>query len=152
MAELPLTIEPNPDPLEVAALSERLYEYNAATTGFDDGQELAIFLRGEDGEIRGGLYGWTWAGQMQIQYLWLHESLRGQGHGSRLVADAERTGRERGCGVAFVETHTYQAPAFYRAHGYEVYFVQDDYPPGHQRLFFKKSLEKDGPGGDGSEP
>jgi ribosomal protein S18 acetylase RimI-like enzyme len=146
-----LTVEDDVDPRDTAALADRLYEFNAAATGYDDGQELAIFLRGPDGEIRGGLYGWTWAGQMQIQYLWLHERLRGQGHGSRLIAEAERTGLERGCGVAFVETHTFQSPDFYRAHGYEVYLTQDEYPPGHRKLFLKKLLgarraqEEDGP-------
>src|SRR4051812_703334 len=96
-----LTIEEDVDPRDTAALSERLYEFNAAATGFHDGRELAIFLR-DDGEIRGGLYGWTWAGRLHIQYFWLHESLRGQGLGSRLLALAEATGRERGCSFATV--------------------------------------------------
>lgn len=144
-----LTVEDHVDPRDTAALAERLYEYNAAATGYDDGRELTIFLRGDDGEIRGGLYGWTWAGQLQIQYLWLHESLRGQGYGSRLVAEAERTGRERGCTLALVETHTFQAPDFYRALGYEVYLIQDEYPPGHQKLFLRKSLDDGRLGGAG---
>ena len=135
-----LTVEGTPNPVDVAALSERLYEYNAAATGHDDGQELAVFVRGEDGEIRGGLYGWTWAGRLQIQYLWLHDSLRGQGYGSRLLAAAEEAGRQRGCPVAFVETYSFQAPDFYRAHGYEIYHTQDEFPPGHWHYFLKKSL------------
>jgi len=50
-----LTIEQHPDPRDVAALSDRLYEYNAGNHGHDDGLELAMFVRGDDGEIRGGL-------------------------------------------------------------------------------------------------
>src|SRR6266536_2137879 len=140
MAERPLTIESNPDPRDVATLSERLYEYNPATTGHHDGQELAIFVRGEDGEIRGGLYSWTWAGRLHVQYLWLHESLRGQGYGSRLLAMAEATGRQRGCVLATVDTYSYQAPDFYRRHGYEVYGILDGYPDGHPSIFLRKSL------------
>jgi len=140
MVEDLLSVESSPDPRDVAALSERLYEYNAAVTGHDDGLELALFVRGDDGEIRGGLYGWTWAGRLQIQYLSLHESLPGEGYGARLLAAAEETARQRGCSVAAVETFTFQAPDFYRAHGYEVYDTHDGFPAGHQHLFLKKSL------------
>jgi ribosomal protein S18 acetylase RimI-like enzyme len=140
-----LVVESDPDPRDIAALSERLYEYNAEMTGCDDGRDLAIFLRGDDGEILGGLAGWTWAGRMHIQYLWLHPSLRGQGYGSRLIMLAEATGRERGCQVATVDTYTYQAPDFYQAHGYEVYHRQDEYPAGHDHLFLKKRLDEGAP-------
>src|SRR5438874_2293082 len=100
------TIEENPDPRDVAALNERLYEFNAATTGYDDGRDFAVFVRAEDGALRAGLYGWTWGGRLEIQYLWVHEHLRRQGVGSRLIAEAVRIGRERGCQQATVETNS----------------------------------------------
>ena len=142
MAEESLVLEEQPDPRDVAALSDRLYEYNAAATGHDDGAELAMFVRGEDGEIRGGLYGWTWAGRLHIQYFWLHESLRGQGLGSRLLARAEATGRQRGCLLATLDTYSYQSPDFYRRHGYEVYGILDGYPDGHPSILLRKSLSE----------
>ena len=36
-------------------LSERIYEFNVATTGIDDGRELAILSRDHDGVIVAGL-------------------------------------------------------------------------------------------------
>lgn len=140
MDEQRLTVVEEVDPRDVGDLSERLYEFNAAATGCHDGRELAIFLRDDAGEIQGGLYGWTWAGRLHIQYLWLHESLRGQGLGSRLLASAEATGRERGCSFATVDTYTFQAPAFYEARGYAVYFAEPEHPPGHRHLLLRKGL------------
>ena len=140
MADDALIVEMSPAPADVAALSERLYEFNAAALNCDDGRDFGVFVRGEDGDIRAGLYGWTWGGRLEIQYLWVHESLRRQGYGSRLIAEAERIGRERGCQQATVETNSYQASDFYPRHGFEVYAVLDGYPDGHQRVFLRKSL------------
>jgi ribosomal protein S18 acetylase RimI-like enzyme len=137
------TIEENLDPRDVAALNERLYEFNAAALNCDDGRDFAVFVRAEDGALRAGLYGWTWGGRLEIQYLWVHESLRRQGVGSRLIAEAERIGRERGCQQMTVETNSYQAPDFYPRHGFAVYAILDGYPDGHQRVFLRKYLHDD---------
>ena len=147
MADDPLAIETSPDPRDVQALAERLYAYGVARTGHADGQEYAIFLRGDDGVVRGGIYGWTWAGWLEVRYLWVHEDLRGRGHGSRLLAAAEELARARGCRTAILDTHSFQAPEFYERRGYRVYAVLEDYPSGHRKLFYRKSLD-DAPPGD----
>ena len=58
----PLRVEERPDPESVALLEDRLYEFNVATTGVDDGRWLAIFVRDDQGGIVAGLHGWTWGG------------------------------------------------------------------------------------------
>jgi hypothetical protein len=49
-----------------AGLQERLDQeisaFNAAATGHHDGRELSVTVRGDDGHLEGGLYGWTWGG------------------------------------------------------------------------------------------
>ena len=106
-----LVVETDPDRREVQALEDRIYEFNAQRAACDDGELLAIFLRGQDGEVRGGLYGWTWSGCLEIRYLWIEEALRGRGYGNRLLETAEATARARGCHLALVGTHSFQAPA-----------------------------------------
>lgn len=140
-----LVIETCPDPRDVRALMERLYEYGVRQTGHADGQELAIFLRADGGAVRGGIYGWTWAGWLEVRSLWVREELRGRGHGSRLLAAAEEEARARGCHTAILDTHSFQAPEFYARRGYRVYAVLDGYPAGHRKLFLRKSLRADGP-------
>src|SRR3954463_3337081 len=116
-----LEIETNPDPRDVRMLDDRLYEYNVARTGCSDGELLAVFLREGDGQVRGGLFGWTWSGWLEVRALWIHEHSRGVGHGSRLLAAAEAEGRARGCHTAILETHSFQAPKFYEQRGYQEY-------------------------------
>jgi ribosomal protein S18 acetylase RimI-like enzyme len=130
--------EPSGD--DVYFLAERIYEYNVAQTGLRDGRLLGIFVRDDAGTIVAGLDGWTWGGCLYVDHLWVHESLRGRGYGSRLLEAAERDAVARGCRFALLSTHSFQAPDFYRRHGYEVCAVLDDYPPGHAQYEMRKTL------------
>ena len=136
-----LVVEEEPRLDEVAALDERLYEYNVSATGHADGRWLAIFVRGDAGAIVAGLHGWTWGGTGFIRTLWVREDLRGHGMGARLVARAEDEAVRRGCRVMHLDTHSYQAPGFYRRLGYEEIGTLPGWPgSGSTRLFFRKAL------------
>ena len=135
-----LRIEADLSADDLQELRHQLYRYNVASLGGLEGETLAIFVRGPDGALQGGIYGWTWAGWLEINQLWVREQERGHGLGSRLLAAAEAEGRARGAHTSLLDTHTFQAPAFYRRHGYEVYATVEGYPPGHSKLFFRKRL------------
>ena len=97
-------------------------------------------LRGPDGEIVGGLIGeisWTW---LHVDLLWIPENLRGQGFGQQLLTEAEDEARRRGAKNVYLDTFSFQAPDFYRQHGYEVFGELRDFPPGQQRFFMQKGL------------
>ena len=121
-------------------LEQRIQAYNVATTGITDGQDLTIVSRDEQGAIIAGLVGWTWGGCLEIEYLWVHEHRRGQGYGTRLLAEAEDEARERGCQQAQLVTYSFQAPEFYTKMGYTVYAELNDCPKGHRRYYLKKCL------------
>ncbi len=134
--------EDEPRPEDVALLADRLYRYNAAVTGCDDGRWLAIFVRDEAGGVVGGLHGWTWGRTGFVGTLWVREDLRGQGLGARLLAEAEREAARRGCREMQLDTHSYQAPGFYRRLGYAEIGQLPGWPAGtHTRIFFRKTLE-----------
>ena len=130
----------NPSLEDTAFLGERIYEYNVARTQIKDGRLLAMFVRDEAGEIVAGLDGWTWGGCLYIEHLWVHESLRGQDYGTRLLMAAEREGVARGCRQSMLTTHDFQAPAFYMKFGYEIVGAFDEYPVGHKQFFMRKYL------------
>ena len=121
-------------------LEERISEHNVAATGMTDGRAVAFAIRHEDGAIVAGLFGWTWGGCLYVEHLWVRDGVRGRGYGSRLLAAAERVGRERGCALVTLETHDFQAPDFYRRHGYDVFATLDDYPMEHKKHFLRKRL------------
>ena len=136
-----LRVEDDPRREDVALLDERLYEFNAAASGVADGRSLAIFVRDGDGPVVAGLHGWTWGGTGFVRAIWVHEKLRGRGVGSRLLATAEATALSRGCHQMHLDTHSYQAPAFYRRLGYEAIGELPSWPGAdHVRIFLRKRL------------
>jgi hypothetical protein len=39
-----------------------------------------------------------------------------------------------------LDTFSFQAPDFYKQHGYQVFGELQDFPSGHQRYYLKKQL------------
>lgn len=138
--ERPFTVEHAPSERDIAFVEDRLNAYNIATTGYDDYAPLAIFARDDGGQIIAGLCGFTWGHTLRVEQLWVHESLRSQGLGSRLLGAAECEAVVRGCTQAVLDTHSFQAPELYRTLGYSLCGVAHDWPRGHQQLYFEKTL------------
>jgi GNAT superfamily N-acetyltransferase len=134
------TLSATPDPADVRFLEDQINAFNVARTGFDDARLLSILLRDEAGAIVAGLYGWTWGGCLDVRDLWVRADLRDRGYGSRLLAAAETEARARGCRVATLDTHSFQAPDFYRRHGYTEVGVVEGYPSGACKYWFRKAL------------
>ena len=135
-----LVISSEPTPGEVQYLEDRLYEFNSAATGITDGEWLSIFVRDDDYRIVAGICGNTWGGCAEIRQFWVEEARRKQGLGTRLLAAAEEEARRRGCRQMLLMTFSFQAPAFYGKHGFEVVAVMDDHPHGHKNLLLRKRL------------
>src|SRR5690348_11303558 len=131
------------DPGLQAFLAERIYEFNSKATGYFDGESFSAARRGEAGEIRAGICGYTWGGCCYVAYLWVHEAERGRGIGAGLLLAAEEHARKTGCKVVFVATHSFQAPSFYERFGYVQRAVVRDHPVGHASLMFAKELPQD---------
>jgi GNAT superfamily N-acetyltransferase len=140
MEDIDLTIDEHPDEADVQFLDQHINDFNVATTGLADGRLLSLFLRDEQGAIVAGLYGWTWGGCLEIKYLWVAEAWRSRGYGTRLLATAEQEAISRGCTQAVLDTHSFQAPAFYQRVGYSIFGVIDNYPVGHAKYYLKKQL------------
>ena len=140
MTRLRLEVTDVDDGVVESEVRRRLYAYNVSTTGIDDGGMLIVSLRDDDGRLVGGLYGWTWGGCAFVDLLWVDEAWRRTGLGSRLLASAEDEARSRGCTQVLLSTHTFQAPAFYAARGYQETGRFADYPAGGSQIHLAKAL------------
>ncbi len=121
-------------------LEDRVYEFNQDATGLCDGAWISGKITNDDGEVIAGFNGHTRGGCCQIDNLWVHESLRGQGIGSQLINAAEAEAIKRGCDLLTLSTHNFQAPDFYRARGYVQAGVVEGRPRGHRQFTFAKRL------------
>ncbi len=135
-----LSSEPAAAAEQIESIIESINRWNMRVTGVEDFHQVAIFLRDDAGEIRGGITGGIWAGWLHIVGLWVDEALRGRGLGTRLLLAAEAEALAHGAHDAFLETHTFQAPGLYRRHGYQTIAEIEDYPPGESQLIMRKSL------------
>ena len=100
----------------------------------------AAALRDSAGVLCGGLLGstvWEW---LQIDALWIHDSLRRRGLGTRLLLRAETHARSLHCRFARLDTFDFEARGFYESHGYEVYGELPDFPVGHTQFHLRKAL------------
>jgi GNAT superfamily N-acetyltransferase len=114
--------------------------YNTQQAGDDDAQTLCFVLQSPDQEIVGGVIGATYWDWFYLDLMWIKEELRGCGYGHRLMTLAEDEARQRGAKNAYLDTFSFQAPDFYKQHGYQVFGKLQDFPPGHQRYFLRKQL------------
>lgn len=104
-------------------------------------EELNYVAKNEKGEIIAGinslLYSW---GILYLDTLWVHEKYRFKKIGTQLLQKVQETAKRKGCSLIHLETMDFQAKEFYTKHGYEIYGVLEDCPPGHTRFSMKKKL------------
>ena len=117
-----------------------LHAYNVQQAGDPDSRTISYLLRGPKEEAVGGLIGEVHWGWFYVNLVWLREDLRGRGYGHRMLALAEDEARRHGAHHAYLDTFSFQAPDFYRRHGYQVFGELADFPPGHRRYYMVKDL------------
>jgi GNAT superfamily N-acetyltransferase len=136
-----IVLTDTPEASELAAVRRGLDAFNRAASGIDDQRSVAVLVKDPvTGEVLGGLTGRTSRGILFIEVFFLPESMRGTGLGSKLLTMAEDEGRRRGCRIGLLYTNDFQAPEFYKRHGWREYGNFPSDPPGSSRIFMTKEL------------
>ena len=138
--EYTISYDDEPQKATWGIIGRGVSEHNTQQAGDDTGRLLCFALHAPDDEIVGGVIGSTYWDWFQLDLMWVKEELRGQGYGHRLLTLAEEEARKRGAKNAFLDTFTFQAPDFYKQHGYEVFGELPDFPDGYRRFYMKKQL------------
>ena len=123
-----------------AFLADRIYEFNAKATGYDDGQLVGGCVQDDAGDIIAGVNGHTWGGCCELSHVWVDERYRGLGLGAALLRAAEAEALARGCTQVVLATHTFQAPGFYERMGYERKYAIGGRPKGYADIIYVKVL------------
>ena len=125
---------------EIKYIREELNQFNNERVGEDGHTPLNIVEYDANGNVIGGILGGTYWGWMYVDILWVHENHRKQGISSKLLSMAEEEAIRRGCHHVHLDTMSWQAPEFYKKHGYEVIAVLPDIPRGNQKYLLQKTL------------
>ncbi|MCH3963832.1 MAG: GNAT family N-acetyltransferase [Clostridium sp.] len=98
-------------------------------------------LKDSEGYIIAGinsrLYCWNCC---YIDILWVREGYRNQRYGSILLKKVEMLIKQNGGYIIHLDTFDFQAKNFYIKHGYKIFGVLEDVPPGHKRYYMSKKL------------
>ena len=121
-------------------LGKGLRAFNIELLGPIDGAPLAITIRSKDGTLLGGLYGRTGFRRLFVELLFIPETLRGKGFGTKLLQQAEAEAKRRNCIGAWLETLSADAKRVYERNGYRVFGEIPNYPPGNTRYFLSKDF------------
>ncbi len=141
MSRPSIVVADAPNEADRDAILRALIAYNDAAGGPSGFHPVAVLVQDPDtGETCGGLWGRIVYDWLLIELLAIPEAMRHQHLGSDLLARAEDVARARNCAGVWLDTYAFQAPDFYRRHGYEQFGVIDDHPRGGRRFFFKKTL------------
>jgi ribosomal protein S18 acetylase RimI-like enzyme len=134
--DLKLTEGMNAD--EEDFILERLMTHNAITFGPSNRRELAVPLHGEDGDLIGGLTGYTGRGWLYISMLYVPDELRGQGLAGRMLDMAEAEARARGAIGAYIDTMNPEALKLYLKQGYTEIGTLKGLEGGHSVTWLEK--------------
>lgn len=104
-------------------------------------RSLVLLARAGESVV-GGLFAETQFAWLRISIMAVDPAWRSRGIGAGLLAEAERQAGARGCRYAYVDTMAYQAPRFYRAHGFQIAGEIPDWDShGHAKLYLTKPLQ-----------
>ena len=141
MSSYEITFEEHPAEADLQILDKGLEQHMESLFANSGNHPLTFFLRDEKDRIVGGVHGnYGKFGWLYIGALWVSEKARGKEYGTQLMLRIEEAAIKAGCINAYLDTFSFQAPAFYKKLGYTRFGELEDFPAGHSKIFFRKSL------------
>lgn len=141
MATYSIDFEATPNSDDVQAVRDGLSAYNVKRVPNlldlpDD--EIAIFVRDEQGTIQGGIVGEMDWGMMYVDLLWLNDRLRGKQLGKALLHTMEQQTLKLGVPHIYLMTTEFQALSFYQHMGYDLFGTIMNRPHGYAYYYLRK--------------
>jgi GNAT superfamily N-acetyltransferase len=116
--------------------------FNHEAAPLHEVRRLSCFARAADGTVVGGAVGRTWGEACELQQIWVDAAQRKHGLGSEILQRFETLARRRGCRTFYLETFSFQAPAFYAKHGYRVAAEIRAYPHGIAKFVMMREVKE----------
>jgi len=115
------------------------------------GRTVQVFMRNRENKVVGGAIGNIFGGWVYVSLLWVEESLRNRGHGTKLLKMIENEAVKLGCKNAHLDTYSFEARPFYEKNRYTLFATLENYPKGHSKHFLKKNLLQQKEGSDAKQ-
>lgn len=125
---------------DIQILYDGLKEHMIAKRDLKPISFFGYFIKDDGGQVVGGCNGCFLYGCLVVDTLWVAESLRGQGYGTKLMQMAERLGLDNECRFATVNTMDWEALDFYKKLGFNIEFERKGFDKGSIFYFLRKEL------------
>jgi len=143
MAEPTLFLTDVADEVAHRIVDQGLAGHGVEQAGYWDARPLCVLARDPaDERVLGGMIGRTSLGLLFIELVFLPAEVRNRGLGTRMLRMAEEEAVRRGCIAGVLYTISFQAPAFYRRHGWREFGRVACHAPGTSRIFMTKDLPR----------
>jgi GNAT superfamily N-acetyltransferase len=132
-----ITIESPPKKDSLQTLDNGLLSEIAKTAPLLN-RQVALFLRDDDNRVLGGAIAgmfWSW---MDLRFLWVDESVKGQGWGKKLLQAAEIEAKKNECLGITCDTASFQSLDFYLSQGFSIMAKLENRPPRHSSYYLQK--------------
>jgi len=133
--EIPNTVDEGADEIIIGETRK----YNSKFVP-DDFKPLSVHCRNDNKQVVGGLTGKTYWHYLDIEFLWVKETMRENGVAKQLIGLAEKEATRRGCKYSMLDTYEFQALGFYLKQGYEEFGQLEGYCGKYRRYYLKKRL------------
>lgn len=135
-----ISFDKNPRSEDIQIICDGYMENAYKLKGHKPIEFFAFFIRDNNNQIQGGCNGNTLYGCLYIDGLWVTESLRGKGYGTKLMLATEQHAIESGCAFLAVNTMDWEALNFYKKLGYYVEFERNGFEKNSIFYFLRKDL------------
>lgn len=101
-------------------------------------EDFLFVLQDDAGNKLGGIQGRIFSGWLLIYCLYSTRNVKGVG--TRLLEHTEQFARDKHCKGIQLTTFEFQAPDFYKKHGYEIYAELPNFVGNYKNIYMKKML------------
>ena len=140
---LKLSFESNPKPSDIQALADGIKAYALVKKALPPWDYFAFFIRDQENKVMAGCDGNTLYGCLYIDQLWVSETIRHAGWGTKLINAALDYGKKRGCTFANVDTMDWEALDFYKKIGFTVELERKGFHKNSISYSLRKALLED---------
>jgi GNAT superfamily N-acetyltransferase len=127
-------------PKDIKTILDGMLLHHAKSGHQRTSEVINIFLKDNYKKVKAGAVVTVLWNGVDINMLWVEESLRKKGIGKKLMEMIEEQAKLRGCNLIYTNTFSWQGPEFYEKLGFIKYGELKDFPEGETLSYYAKTI------------